>query len=207
MHAAVFAGNFIVPDTADGVVKVKNVNSNSKKINTKNMLFAAMFTALTAICAQLVIPLPMTQVQFSMVIMAVFLCGALLDVRYSVSSMLAYILLGICGMPVFGKFMGGVGVIAGPTGGYIAAYPFMTAAIWLVLKAFKKRGFIAYFVSMLASLAVCYILGAAWLSIGMNISFGAALMSGVVPFIAFDIIKIVIAAYLSVILSKRIKMN
>lgn len=176
-----------------------------KKFSTKKLLFAAMFVALIAICAQLVIPLPMTQVQFSMVIMAVFMCGAMLEIKYSVLAALTYILLGICGIPVFGKFMGGAGVIMGPTGGYIVAYPFMVVVIGLVVKCFKKRSFIAYFTAMLVSLVLCYAFGTAWLAASANIGFGAALMSGVVPFIIPDIVKVALAAYLSVILSKRLR--
>lgn len=177
------------------------------KLQTKNMLFAAIFAALLAICAQIVIPLPFTNVQFSMCLLAVFLCGGVLDMRYSVLSMLVYLLLGVCGLPVFGKFMGGLGAAMGPTGGYMLAYPLMVFTIGFLIKLTKKRGFFACFLSMLASLIICYLFGSTWLAYMSHITFGAAVMAGVAPFIAFDIIKAALAAYLCVVLHKRLRLQ
>lgn len=175
------------------------------KLQTKNMLFAAMFAAILAVCAQIVIPLPFTQVQFSMCLLAVFLIGGILDIKYGCISVLVYLLLGVCGMPVFGKFMGGVGALLGPTGGYMVAYPLMVIAIGLGMKLFKKGGFLAYFVSMLFSLLICYLFGTVWLAVSAKMSFGAALTAGVIPFIPFDIIKAALAAYLCIVIKKRMK--
>lgn len=176
------------------------------KLQTKQMLLAALFAAILAICAQIVIPLPFTQVQFSMCLLAVFLCGGVLGIKYGCISVLVYLLLGACGMPVFGKFMGGLSALFGPTGGYMVAYPLMVVTIGLCGKLSKKNGFITYFLGMLASLVICYLFGSAWLAISAHMSFGAAVMAGVVPFVVFDMIKAALAAYLCVVLKKRLKL-
>lgn len=176
------------------------------KLQTKQMLLAALFAAILAICAQIVIPLPFTQVQFSMCLLAVFLCGGVLGIKYGCISVLVYLLLGACGMPVFGKFMGGLSALFGPTGGYMVAYPLMVVTIGLCGKLSKKNGFTTYFLGMLASLVICYLFGSAWLAISAHMSFGAAVMAGVVPFVVFDMIKAALAAYLCVVLKKRLKL-
>ncbi len=176
------------------------------KLKTKNMLLAAIFAAVIAICAQIVVPLPFSQVQFSLSVLAVFLCGGILGIRYGCLSVLVYLLLGLCGLPVFGKFMGGPSALLGPTGGYMVAYPLMVLTIGLCRKVFRKQGFMSYFFSMLASLVICYLFGSAWLAISAHMSFGAALMAGVVPFVVFDILKAVLAAYLCVLFRKRLKL-
>ena len=86
--------------------------------------------------------------------------------------------------------------LLGPTGGYMVAYPLMVVTIGLCMKLFPKQGFAAYFFSMLASLIICYLFGSAWLAISAHMTFGAAVMAGVVPFVVFDILKAVFAAYL-----------
>ena len=55
------------------------------KLQTKQMLMAAIFAAIIAICAQIAIPLPFTQVQFSMCVLAVFLCGGVLGIKYQLT--------------------------------------------------------------------------------------------------------------------------
>lgn len=172
------------------------------RLETKKMLFAAFFAAIITICAQIVVPAG--QVQFSLAVLGVFLCGALLEIRYSVIAVLVYILLGICGMPVFGRFMGGLGILLGPTGGYIMSYPFMVICIGLMLRCGKKS-YLRFLCAMLVSLVICYIFGAVWLAFVSNISIVSAFASGVVGFVAFDIIKAAASAYLCVVISKRLK--
>ncbi len=167
------------------------------------MLFAAVFAAIITICAQIVIPIG--QVQFSLSLMGVFLCGAILGTKYGVISALVYILLGICGMPVFGRFMGGLSVLLGPTGGYIMAYPFMVICIGFLTKRGKKS-FLRCFASMLISLVICYAFGSVWLAFVSNISLYAAFVSGVAGFVVLDIIKAAASAYLCVVVDKRLKL-
>ena len=87
----------------------------------------------------------------------------------------------------------------------MVAYPLMVITIGLCGKLSKKNGFTAYFLGMLASLIICYLFGSAWLAISAHMTFGAAVMAGVVPFVVFDIIKAALAAYLCVVLKRTVK--
>ena len=49
---------------------------------------------------------------------------------------------------------------------------------------------------MAAGTAICYLLGTFWLARQMNLAFMAAFSVGVIPYLAGDLIKIIIAALL-----------
>lgn len=72
------------------------------------MVLAAMFAAITAVASQIIFPLGFTPVPFSCAMIAIYLCGALLDPRTAFFSQLAYLLAGAAGAPVFSYFSGGL---------------------------------------------------------------------------------------------------
>ena len=78
------------------------------KNRTYLMVVSGLCVALTAVCAQLIIILPFTPVQITLSVCAVYMTGVLLPKRWAVYSQVAYILLGGIGIPIFGKFSGGV---------------------------------------------------------------------------------------------------
>lgn len=109
-------------------------------------------------------------------------------------SVLLYILIGFAGLPVFAGFKAGPSVLFGPTGGYIIGYIFLAFISGWFVKKFRKtsvKNLIFQFLGMVLGLAVCYAFGTAWLALSMKLSFQAALAAGVLPFIGFDIAKIV----------------
>jgi biotin transport system substrate-specific component len=163
-------------------------------LKTKKLVTAAMMTAVMCILAQIAIPLPFTEVPFSLGVLGVFLCGAVLEPKYAAASLLVYDLLGAVGVPVFAGFKGGLGTIAGPTGGFIIAYPFMALTVSLSVKLLKSKKLYAYLIGMTASLIICYGLGTAWFSIYGGKSFITAASLVAVPFIPFDLAKAVIAS-------------
>ena len=166
-------------------------------MKTKSLVFTAMMTAVTVVCSLIVIPLPFSPVPFTLSLLAVFLSGALLDKKHAVMVQVIYILLGVVGLPVFSGFRGGLGAVVGPTGGYLAAYPLMAfVTAWATEKIGRQKWY-AFYPGMALGLGLCYALGTAWLAVSANMSFGAALMAGVVPFAVLDVIKIVIAASLA----------
>src|SRR3712207_5069134 len=82
------------------------------------------FSLLTAAAAQVVVPLPWTPVPLTGQTFAVLLTGALLGPRLGALAMLAYLAEGAAGLPFFRGGAGGVGHLAGPTAGYLFAFPF-----------------------------------------------------------------------------------
>lgn len=178
------------------------MEASTKNMKIKNLVLTSLFAAVTAVCAQLVIPLQ--PVPLSISIFAVFLTGALLEKKYAAAAQIIYILLGAFGFPVFAGFKGGLGIIFGPTGGYIVAYPVMAFLIAFIIERSERKGFLTYLLGMAAALFVCYAMGTAWLAyvLGMNIK--GALLAGVIPFIPLDLVKVATSAALATALKRAV---
>lgn len=172
--------------------------SNSR---IKMLILAALFAALTAVCSQIIIPLPFTLVPINLATLAVFLAGALLGKKWGTVSMAVYVALGMIGLPVFASMQGGIGVLVGPTGGYIVGYIVAAIIIGIMVDHSKKKLW-AYPVAMLAGLASCYLIGTTWYTISMQTNFIVALAACVIPFLIGDALKIIVASLLSVKLRK-----
>lgn len=171
-------------------------------MKTKKMVLVALFAALTIVCAQLIIPLPFIPVPFSLSVVAIFTCGAVLDKKSAVLAQIIYILLGICGLPVFSGFSGGIQKIVGPTGGYIMAYPLMVFITSYLLEKLNRNNFLHLAVAMGAGLGICYLLGSIWLAFVQQINLWQAVVMGVIPFVLLDIVKIGISASFALAFNK-----
>lgn len=171
---------------------------------TRQLVLAAMFTAITAVSAQIIIPLGFTPVPFSMAMMAVFFTGALLSPKAALLSQLAYILLGAAGAPVFSGFSGGLQKLVGPTGGYLLAYPVMALIVALFAEKWG-HSVIKYAVAMTVATAVLYALGTIQLMLLTGSNVAGALAMAVVPFLPLDLLKIALSAFASAALYKELK--
>jgi biotin transport system substrate-specific component len=156
-------------------------------------------TVLTAVAAQISIPLPFTPVPFTFQPMVVLLGAAALGSRLGLLSQILYLALGFAGVPVFAAsplLPQGAARLLGPTGGYLMAYPFAAfAAGWLAERGFDRWYFTAV-VSMMCGLAIVFAGGVLWLTIASRPSIGlsGALAAGFVPFIVPDLLKLLLAA-------------
>jgi biotin transport system substrate-specific component len=155
----------------------------------------AGFSLLTALAAQIVIPLgpiPITGQTF-----AVLLTGALLGSRLGAMAMIVYLAEGASGLPVFYGGTGGLQHLLGPTGGYLVAFP----AAAYITGAFAEHGWDKRFLTAVAAMAVgsVVILLSGWVGlVGWAVlthsSTTLAFVNGVAKFIPGDIVKIVLAA-------------
>ena len=139
--------------------------------------------------------LPIGPVPITLAPLAILLSVYILGTKKGTIALLIYLLIGAVGVPVFSGFTGGVGKLAGPTGGYLIGYIiFALIAGWFIHRFYDKV--VIQFLGMVLALAVLYAFGTAWLAYSAGMTFGAALAVGVLPFIVFDLIKIVIAIVL-----------
>lgn len=179
--------------------------SNKKsKISLKDITLTALFVALISLFSQIVIPIGTIPVNLGL--LAVFLAAGLLTFRNSVFSVVAFILLGTAGIPVFAGFCGGPGVLLGPTGGYILGYLPAVAVISTLLYKLGKTA-LSLSVSMSVGLLITYICGTVWYVTVSNSAstVWSALTVCVLPFIAGDILKIAISVFLCRRLEKPLK--
>lgn len=167
-------------------------------MQTAMMVRVALMAALTAVSAQIVIPLPFSPVPFTLQVPVVILSGLLLGVRYGALAQLVYVLIGAVGAPVFALFSGGLGVILGPTGGYLMAYPLAAAVAGLAAGAAvgsnRRRALAFCGGAGLGALAIIYAGGVLWLSFQTQLPLGVAVVQGVLPFVVFDLVKVAVAA-------------
>lgn len=168
-----------------------------KKLNTKDIVFIGVSTAIIAVCA--FITIPVGAIPVTLQTLGICLVAGLFGAKRGTFSVLVYILLGAIGIPVFSGFKGGIGVLAGATGGYIIGFVF--AALIVGIASDKTKKLWALFVSMLGGIAVCYAFGSAWFMLvysaeAKQISLSKTLALCVTPFIIPDIIKAAAAAFL-----------
>ncbi|MGN0268033.1 MAG: biotin transporter BioY [Lachnospiraceae bacterium] len=175
---------------------------------TLDMAYIAMFAVVMAVCAWISIP---TTIPFTLQTFGVFLAVGILGGKRGTLSVLLYLLLGAIGIPVFAGFTGGVGIIAGSTGGYIVGFLFAALVMWLMEHLLgKKRWVLA--LSMVVGLLVCYAFGTIWFMFVYANNTGAiGLMTAlgwcVFPYVIPDVIKIVLAMILSRRIAKIIKIH
>ena len=159
------------------------------------MVRCALFAALIAICAW--ISVPVFDIAFTLQTFAVFLTLGLLGGKRGSAAIFIYLLLGAAGMPVFSGFRGGIGVLAGVTGGYL--WGFLAAALlYRLLERFGK------FPAMIAGQLVCYLCGSIWFLLYAGGGLSLILLRCVVPYLIPDAAKIVLAYTLTRRLQRHI---
>jgi biotin transport system substrate-specific component len=160
---------------------------------TRSAAVVVGFSLLTALAAQVVVPLPFTPVPLTGQTFAVLLTGALLGRRLGALAMLAYLLEGAAGLPFFRGGAGGVAHFSGATAGYLLAFP----AAAYVTGHLAERGWDRRFATAAAAMALgsLVILACGWAWLALMFKGGAeAFWLGVAPFLPGDVLKIALAA-------------
>ena len=173
------------------------------KLNTKELIICAIFASITAILAQIAIPIPFSTVPLTMQVFAVTISGVILGCKKGFISQVIYILLGAIGIPVFAQMSGGIGILFGYTGGFIMAFPLMTMLIGYVSE--KYDSILSIMISMIISLAINYTIGTLWYSFVAGVGFMEGFLVCVAPFIVVDTLKVALATTIGVNVKRRIK--
>ena len=164
---------------------------------TRALIFTALLAALTAVLAQIIIPLPFTPVPLTLGTLGGYLATGLLTWRRAAMSQLVYILMGAVGLPVFAGLSGGFGIIIGPTGGYLMGYIISALIAGRILSQTNQK-IHWHIIAMITGTFFCYLLGTIWFMAVTKTELIACLTSCVIPFLSGDAIKIVLASILSV---------
>lgn len=159
----------------------------------KRLVYAALFAALTAVSAW--VTLPVFPVPITLQTFFVMLSGCVLGAYFGALSMAVYLLLGLMGLPVFALGQSGLGVLVGPTGGYLIGFVLCPVVAGLLVKMRKEPGLLWYGLAMAAGTAVIYACGVVQLALVLHLPLDKALLAGALPFIPGDMLKIALAAY------------
>lgn len=102
-----------------------NNTTTKASVSTRYLVSTALMTAVLCILAPMSIPIPVSPVPISLTNLVLYFGLFLLPWKQMFLSYVVYMLLGICGLPVFSGFSGGLGKLIGPTGGYLAGFLFL----------------------------------------------------------------------------------
>jgi biotin transport system substrate-specific component len=159
-----------------------------------DVLLVASGTALTALSAQLLIP--MYPVPFTMQTFVVLIVGSTLGVARATTSMLLYAVLGLVGLPVFAGGTSGAGVLFGASGGYIIGFVAAAALTgWLAQSGWDRR-FLGAAISFVAGGVVIFAFGLVVLSMSLQLDLQQTLAGGLYPFAITEVAKAALATAL-----------
>ncbi|MBS1815842.1 MAG: biotin transporter BioY [Acidobacteria bacterium] len=149
-----------------------------------------------AVCAHITVPLPFTPVPMTLENFGVLLVGLLLGPIGGLTAGAMYLMEGALGLPVFQPYgVAGIARLAGPTGGYLMAYPYAAAlAGWIFSRSRSIVGAVAG--SVVADAAILAG-GAVWFAALTHMSSGVVLSATIVPFLASEAVKTIAAAGLA----------
>ncbi|MFW5647965.1 MAG: biotin transporter BioY [Candidatus Alkaliphilus sp. MAG34] len=167
------------------------------KLNIREITKLSLCTALLCVSSYIVIPLPFTPIMITGQTMAINLVALILSPTHSAMCIVAFILLGASGLPVFAGGSSGLGALFGQTGGFILGFLF--AAVTMSYLKGTKISFYRYLlITIFVGMPIIYLLGAAYMSYILNITYIEALQLGVIPFLAGDLIKAILASIIAV---------
>lgn len=107
---------------------------------TRDLLLVTLFSLVTALSAQVAVPLPFSPVPLTGQTFGVLLTGALLGPRLGALAMVLYLIEGGVGLPFFAGGTFGAARLVGPTGGYLVAFPLAAAFTgWLATRGWDRR--------------------------------------------------------------------
>lgn len=164
---------------------------------SKELSLVALFSALTAVGG--FISIPFYPVPLTLQVFFVLLSGAVLGKRLGAFSQIVYIGIGAIGAPVFHNLTGGIGILLGPTGGFL--FGFVPGAYVSGLFYERIRNDKIRFSGLLISLVPIYLLGIIWLSFVTGMPIEKAFLLGGLPFIPGDLVK----STLVFLVEKRVK--
>lgn len=151
---------------------------------------------LTALLAQVSIPVVGSPVPITGQTLAVVLTAAALGPARGVAGQALYLLLGAVGLPFYSEASGGVDVVFGATGGYLVGFLPAALLIGLAARQGQDRRFTRALPLFVAGQLVIFAVGVPWLAVVADLSLAQALEAGFYPFIVGGLVKAALAGAL-----------
>lgn len=166
--------------------------------NTKALIFAALFTAVICFFSQIMVPTPVLPVTLQ--VFGVCLCGYLLGAKFSLLSVLCYILLGAVGLPVFYGFQGGAHHLLSLTGGFI--FGFLPLSFFCGISKKIKSKLMKILLGILGVL-ICHFAGVLQFSLVSSNGFFESFVIASLPYLLKDIPLCILAYYIAQFINKK----
>lgn len=159
----------------------------------RNALLVVGAAALTALCAQVSVPVPGSPVPVTLQTFAVLVAGAGLGWRLGATSQALYVLVGAVGAPIYADGQGGWAAATGATAGYLAGFIVAAAVVGYLAERHQDRQIATAIPAMLAGSAVVYLFGVTWLAHSIGVDAQSAVEIGLTPYVIGDAVKLVAA--------------
>ena len=177
------------PTLADAAMAPRFADDRTLSVLAQIVLVLAG-SALLAISAQIKIPLYPVPVTGQTLV--VLMIGMAYGSRLGAATLLAYLVEGGMGLPVFAGGGAGWATLAGPTGGYLIGFLVAAFILGLLAERGMGRGPVSTALAMIVGTALIYVFGVTHLS-GF-IGFEKAVAAGLLPFLYGDALKLIVAA-------------
>lgn len=158
----------------------------SRKMKAHDITYTAVGIALLSVSAWITVPFG--PVPFTLQTMALTFLLAVLSPSQGFISVVVYLLLGGVGLPLFSGMRAGVGVLFGPTGGFLMGFVMAAVCCGAVRRCISTET-LRNGALVITILGCSYVVGWTWLMYSAALSPAAAFLSGVAPFILPDVIK------------------
>jgi len=166
------------------------------KLSTRRVAQLAVMVALLVIGAYVSIPLRPVPITFqsSFVVLTPLLFGSTAYI-----AILAYLLLGLVGLPVFAGGASGMVALSGPTGGFLVGFLLASIVVGAIAEHWHWDSWWRDLVLAEGSLLFIYVPGALWLWHVLLLRGGTAqaALLGLVPIMALDVVKMAVVAVLA----------
>ncbi len=168
--------------------------------NSFNITFAALFTALISITAQISFVTP--SVPLTLQVLGIALCGYTLPLKWAAAAIVTYLSVGTLGLPVFSGFKGGIQILFGPTGGFL--WGFLLLCIFCSLAVKCKKAALKIIVSGIG-IIFCHTMGILQYSLITGNDIWISLITTSLPFLVKDALLITGGYFLSKYILKALK--
>jgi len=163
---------------------------SESRSTSRDILWTVSFSLLTAVLAQIRIPLPYSPVPLTGQTFGVLLSGAVLGMRRGFASQVLYLAAGAAGLPVFAGGGAGVAHLLGPTGGYLWAFPVAAGLLGRLVELGASRRVWTLALALFSADLLILISGTVWLRSLIRVPLQDQWRLGFFPFLAGDIVKI-----------------
>mgnify|MGYP001171376763 FL=1 len=170
-------------------------------LTARDLALIAVFAALiAALSVTIAIPLPFSPAPITLQTLGIMLAPALLGWKRGTLAVAAFIALGLAGLPLFAGGMGGVGVLARPTGGFIVSWVLAALVIGVLTELMTRQGRYRFWpglgINIVGGILVIYAIGIPWMAVVAG-SGALATTYSMLAFLPGDLIKAVVTALIA----------